>query len=84
MVTGDGTACVVSFQAATLKKGQRLFTNSGCASMGFDIPAAIGAFFAGPPKELICIAGDGSIQMNLQDLQTIKSHGMPVKLFCFE
>lgn len=81
VVTGDGTACVVSFQAAQLKKGQRLFTNSGCASMGFDIPAAIGAFFAGPPKKLVCIAGDGSIQMNLQDLQTIKSHGMPVKLF---
>ncbi len=81
VVTGDGTACVVSFQAAKLKKGQRLFTNSGCASMGFDIPAAIGAYFAGPPKKLVCIAGDGSIQMNLQDLQTIKSHGMPVKLF---
>jgi len=81
VVTGDGTACVVSFQAAQLKKGQRLFTNSGCASMGFDIPAAIGAYFAGPPKKLVCIAGDGSIQMNLQDLQTIKSHGMPVKLF---
>jgi acetolactate synthase-1/2/3 large subunit len=81
VVTGDGTACVVTFQAANLKRGQRLFTNSGCASMGFDVPAAIGAYYAGPKKRLICIAGDGSIQMNLQDLQTIKSHGMPVKIF---
>ena len=81
VVTGDGTACVVTFQAARLKKGQRLFTNSGAASMGFDVPAAIGAYYAGPLKRLVCIAGDGSIQMNLQDLQTIKSHGMPVKIF---
>jgi acetolactate synthase I/II/III large subunit len=81
VVTGDGTACVVTFQAARLKKGQRLFTNSGAASMGFDIPAAIGAYLAGPPKRLICIAGDGSIQMNLQDLQTLKMHKVPAKIF---
>jgi acetolactate synthase-1/2/3 large subunit len=81
IVTGDGTACVVSFQAAKLKKGQRLFTNSGCASMGFDLPAAIGAHFAGPPKRLVCLAGDGSIQMNLQELQTLVTHKIPVKLF---
>ena len=43
VVTGDGTACVVTFQAADLKPGQRLYTNSGCASMGYDLPAAIGA-----------------------------------------
>lgn len=81
IVTGDGTACVVTFQAAKLKKGQRLFTNSGAASMGFDIPAAIGAFYARPPKRLVCIAGDGSIQMNLQDLQTMVASRMPIKLF---
>lgn len=81
IVTGDGTACVVTFQAATIKKGQRLFTNSGCASMGFDIPAAIGAYFAGPQGRLVCIAGDGSLQMNLQDLQTMKAHKMPIKIF---
>lgn len=81
VVTGDGTACVVTFQAAELKRGQRLFTNSGCASMGFDVPAAIGAYYANPSKRLVCIAGDGSIQMNLQDLMTLKSHNIPVKLF---
>lgn len=81
VVTGDGTACVVTFQAAKIKKGQRLFTNSGCAAMGFDLPAAIGAYFAERPKRLICLAGDGSIQMNLQELQTIATHRIPIKIF---
>ena len=86
VVTGDGTACVVTFQGADLKKGQRLFTNSGCASMGFDLPAAIGAHFAGEvlrekKDRVICIAGDGSIQMNLQELQTLVSHKIPAKIF---
>ena len=80
-VTGDGTACVVTFQSALVKKGQRLFTNSGCASMGFDLPAAIGAWCASRGERLVCIAGDGSIMMNLQELQTIRHHKMPVKLF---
>lgn len=93
IVTGDGTACVVTFQAAKIKKGQRLFTNSGCASMGFDLPAAIGAHFSALGKKakpslfnpgknrLVCIAGDGSIQMNLQELQTMVTHKIPAKLF---
>jgi acetolactate synthase-1/2/3 large subunit len=83
IVTGDGTACVVTFQATHLKKGQRLFTNSGCASMGFDLPAAIGAWWANRPERIVCIAGDGSIMMNLQELQTLLHHKIPVKLFIF-
>lgn len=79
---GDGTACVTAFQAAKTKKGQRLFHNSGCASMGYDLPAAIGAGIARPEAErIICIAGDGSIMMNLQELQTIVSGKLPVKVF---
>lgn len=82
IVCGDGTACVSAFQAAIIKKGQRLFHNSGCASMGYDLPAAIGAALACPDrKRIICIAGDGSIMMNLQELQTIMHHHLPVKLF---
>ncbi len=81
VVTGDGTACVTSFQAAFLKPGQRLYTNSGCASMGYDLPAAIGAAFGSPGSDIVCLAGDGSIQMNLAELQTIKMHDLPVKLF---
>ena len=84
IVCGDGTACVTAFQAATIKKGQRLFHNSGCASMGYDLPAAIGAALACPDRErIICIAGDGSIMMNLQELQTIMHHHLPVKIFVF-
>lgn len=81
VVTGDGTACVVPLQAAKLKKHQRVFTNSGCASMGFDLPAAIGASLATGKSEVICLAGDGSIMMNLQELQTIVTHQLPIKLF---
>ncbi len=81
IVTGDGTACVVTFQAAKIKKNQRLYTNSGCASMGYDLPAAIGACIASRRERVICIAGDGSIQMNLQELQTISFHKMPIKIF---
>ncbi len=81
VVTGDGTACVVTFQAAHLKKGQRLYTNSGTASMGYDLPAAIGACLGHGKKRVICLAGDGSIQMNLQELQTIAGNQLPIKIF---
>jgi len=81
VVSGDGTACVTVFQAAELKDGQRLFTNSGCASMGYDLPAAIGACKAAPGRRIICLAGDGSIMMNLQELQTIAGGNLPVKIF---
>ena len=82
VVTGDGTACVVTFQAADLKPGQRLFTNSGCASMGYDLPAAIGAALCRPAdRRVICLAGDGSIMLNLQELQTIVGNQLPIKLF---
>jgi acetolactate synthase-1/2/3 large subunit len=80
-VTGDGTACVVSFQTARIKKGQRLYTNSGCAPMGYDLPAAIGACVALDKKPVVCLAGDGSIQLNLQELQTIVGYRLPVKIF---
>ncbi len=80
VVTGDGTACVVTFQAAQLKEGQRLYTNSGCASMGYDLPAAVGAHCASKGR-VICLAGDGSMMLNLQELQTIAGGHMPIKLF---
>jgi len=82
IVTANGSACVVTFQAAFIKKGQRLYTNSGCASMGYDLPAAIGAFTASG-KKTYCIAGDGSMQMNLQELQTIIHNKMNITVFLF-
>ncbi len=82
VVTGDGTACVTVFQAANIKTGQRLYTNSGCASMGYDLPGAIGAWYAADKaKRIVCLAGDGSIMMNLQELQTIAGQGLPIKIF---
>ena len=80
IVTGDGTACVTSFQAAIIKKNQRLYTNSGCASMGYDLPAAIGACLSENKKEIICITGDGSFMFNMQELQTIKKYSLPIKI----
>lgn len=80
-VAGNGTACVCLFQAGKVKKEQRIFWNSGCASMGYDLPAAIGASFANKEKDIICIAGDGSLMMNLQELQTVCHYNLPIKLF---
>lgn len=80
-VTGNGTACVTAFQSMIIKKGQRLYTNSGCASMGYDLPAAIGACIGSGGKKIICITGDGSIQQNLQELATIAFNQYPIKIF---
>jgi acetolactate synthase-1/2/3 large subunit len=80
-VTGNGTACVTAFQAMIIKKGQRLYTNSGCASMGYDLPAAIGACIGSGGKKIICITGDGSIQQNIQELATIAFNKYPIKIF---
>ncbi len=80
----DGMASVVPFQAARVKENQRLFTNAGSASMGYDLPAAIGAAVATARIQnghrVICIAGDGSLQMNIQELQTIVHRKLPVKV----
>jgi acetolactate synthase I/II/III large subunit len=80
VVTGNATACIVSFQASKIKLGQRLFSNSGSASMGYDLPAAIGAVVARDGKRVICLAGDGSLQMNIQELQTVVQNNLAVKL----
>ena len=80
VITGNGSACVMGFQAAHVRCGQRLFTNSGSASMGYDLPAAIGACIARENRPVICLAGDGSLMMNLQELQTIVGYHLPVKV----
>jgi acetolactate synthase-1/2/3 large subunit len=80
IVCGDGSACVIPFQVAQIKRGMRLFCNSGDASMGYDIPAAVGAAFGGDGRRVICLAGDGSGHFNIQELQTIKHHQLPVKI----
>ena len=79
IITSDGSAHVVTLQTYNLKKDQRLFTNVGCASMGYGLPAAIGASFV--DGDVICIEGDGSLQMNIQEFQTMVHYQLPLKLF---
>lgn len=81
VICGNATACIAPFQALRLRKGQRLISNSGSASMGYDLPAAVGAATARNGARVICLAGDGSIQLNIQELQTIVHHRLPIKIF---
>lgn len=86
---GNATATIVPFQAATLKCGMRMFSNSGSASMGYDLPAAIGAYFGAlagrnQQRRVVCLAGDGSIMMNIQELQTVAQHQLPLKIFVLD
>jgi acetolactate synthase-1/2/3 large subunit len=81
VVCANAAACIVPYQTGRLKANQRLISNSGAASMGYDLPAAIGAAVARAGKRVVCLAGDGSIQLNIQELQTIAHHGLPVKIF---
>lgn len=81
IVCGNASACIIPFQVAKIKSGQRMFSNSGSASMGYDLPAAIGAAIASKNKRIVCFAGDGSIQMNIQELSTIAHHNLPIKIF---
>lgn len=91
-VVGNGSACVVGSHAYVIKQGQRFIINSAVASMGYDLPAAIGACIAehgrrafrkgaDGGRDIILVTGDGSIQMNLQELQTIIHHKLPIKIF---
>lgn len=85
-VVGNGSACVVGGHAYRIKKGQRFISNSAIASMGYDLPAAIGAAKANEDRkryerDIILLTGDGSIMMNLQELQTISGAKMPIKMF---
>ncbi len=80
-VVGNGSACVVGGHAYVIKKGQRFLSNSAVASMGYDLPAAIGVCMADLEQDVILVTGDGSLQMNLQELQTIIHHRMAVKIF---
>lgn len=80
IVCGNGAACVITFQAAKVKQGQRMFTNSGCAAMGYGFPAAVGVAVSDNSKRTICIDGDGSVMMNVQELATVAHNKLNVKL----
>lgn len=81
VVTDMGTSFTCTMQTFKTKPGQRLFTSSGHASMGFGLPGAIGACFGSGKKKTICISGDGGLQMNIQELQTLVYYNLPIILF---
>ena len=81
VVCSNGSACVIGFQASIIKKETRLFTNSGCAAMGYGLPAALGVAVNRCGKRTICLEGDGSLQMNIQELQTVFYNKLNLKLF---
>lgn len=90
-VTGNGTAYTCTYQAMLVNKGVRVFANQGCAAMGYDLPAAIGAVVSNEAKEngikggkTILVTGDGSLQMNIQELQTLVTYRLPLKVFVLE
>lgn len=83
-VTGNGTAYTCTYQAMQVNKGVRVFANQGCAAMGYDLPAAIGAVTSNHAGKTVLVTGDGSLQMNIQELQTLASYKMPLKMFVLE
>ena len=77
----NGACCVVGNQAYVIQKGSRMANNSATASMGYGLPAAIGTCIGGGRRTTICLEGDGSIMMNLQELQTVLTNKLPIKIF---
>jgi len=83
VVTANGMASLTPHQALKITRGQRFLTNAGLGHMGSGLPLAIGACVAGGEKPVICSEGDGSIMMNIQELQTVMHHNLPLKIFIF-
>lgn len=84
VVIGNATPSIAYFQSGQIQSGQRVLWNSGCASMGYDLPASIGACLARSKRQVVCLAGDGSLQLNIQELATVVHYGLPIKLFYFD
>lgn len=83
ITTDMGTALLSGHQVLKLKQGQRLMTSTGLGEMGYGLPAAIGASFARDKGEVMCLNCDGGMMMNLQELQTVVHHKLPVKIIIF-
>ena len=81
IIPDEGANLTWTMQAFEVKKGQRLFSTFGNSPMGYAFPAAIGASIAMGGKEIICIDGDGGFQINIQELQVLVYHRLPVKIF---
>jgi acetolactate synthase-1/2/3 large subunit len=77
VVTSDGSALIITMQVLELKNNQRIFSNKGCAPLGYGLPAAIGAAVN---KDILCIEGDGSLHLNVHELQTVRHNNLPIKI----
>jgi acetolactate synthase I/II/III large subunit len=78
---GSGLAVEAFWVAFENKPGQRVFTTSGLGSMGYGVPAMIGACVGNGRGSCIGVESDGSLMMNLQELATLKGLNLPIKLF---
>ena len=81
VLSGNALSALCLYQAYKVKGKQRAFTNNGYGAMGWDLPASIGACIANNKKRTICVAGDGSINMNIQELQLVRHYNLPLKIF---
>ena len=81
IIADEGGHLVCTMQAWEIKKGQTLISTFANSPMGYALPGAIGAAVAAPGKQVICIDGDGGIQLNIQELQTIFHYQLPIKIF---
>ena len=79
--TSSGTSVDITMKVFQIKRGQRAFLTKGLAAMGYDIPASIGSCIASGGRRTVCITGDGSSAMNMQELEVIKRLNLPIKLF---
>ncbi len=79
--TSSGTSVDITMKVFEIKWGQRAFLTKGLASMGYDVPASVGSCIASGRKRTVCITGDGSIAMNMQELEVIKRLNLPIKIF---
>ncbi|MEO2218040.1 thiamine pyrophosphate-binding protein [Chromobacterium vaccinii] len=77
----SGLAVEVFYTVFRNKPGQRVFLTSGLGSMGYGLPAAIGACLGNGSQPMIAVESDGSLQLNLQELATLKALQLPIRLF---
>src|SRR5262249_15995936 len=83
LVAGNSLDACSIYQTFRVKRGQRVLLNVNYGAMGWDLPAAVGAAVANRPQKTILVTGDGSIQFNIQEMQTVRQNNLPLKIFIF-
>jgi acetolactate synthase-1/2/3 large subunit len=83
VVTDAGTALLAGHQVLAMKQGQRMMTSTALGEMGYGLPGAVGASFGAPDSTIVCLNCDGGMMMNLQELQTVDHHKLPIKIVVF-